>query len=68
MRKYNTVKMSSSSFRSAMLATWRIESNRVFPVVINSFDEVRGRAIQDEFGDVYAVPFPELKHYKAIGE
>lgn len=68
MHKANTVKMSSSSLRGAMLATWRIESNRVFPVVINSFDEVRGRAIQDEFGDVYAVPFPELKHRKAERE
>lgn len=68
MHKANTVKMSSSSLRGGRVATWRIIDNRVFPVVIDAFDEVRGRAIQDDFGDVYAVPFPELKHRKYIGE
>jgi len=58
----SAVKMSSDASR---LAEWRIDRrSNEYPIIINAFDEVIGRAITDDFGDVYAAPFQPALHWK----
>lgn len=61
------VKMSSVSRTGARLAVWSIFDAR-YPIVISAFDEPMGRAITDDFGDVFAVPFPRIPNFKGDSE
>jgi len=62
----HAVKMSSDSRIVARLAVWRIDRrSNEYPIIIDDFGEVIGRAITDDFGDVYAAPFPPALHWKS---
>jgi hypothetical protein len=59
MRAY---KMSSSSHRAASMAVWTLQRHGVVSVVISPWGTILGRAVTDDFGDVWAVsgsnPYP----------
>lgn len=56
------VKMSASSHRAASMAVWTLQSNGVVSVVISPWGTILGRAVTDDFGDVWVVsgsnPYP----------
>ena len=63
----HAVKMSSVSHIAARLAVWRIDRrSNSYPIIIDdTFGDVIGRAITDDYGDVYAAPFPPALNWKS---
>ena len=68
IKHFKSELMSATNHRAAIRAVWRIEHQGSTPVIISAFDEVMGRCIQDDYGNVYTGVLPRIQHWRSYGD